>query len=95
MSAEFDYFGVEFDPSMMEAYLGAFLAVGALASMVFWPLYRLVKGVRQRGRLPDMKRKRVMVSAALVAVLVGAFFFLLLGAAVLEITISIGSTLAM
>src|SRR5215208_936244 len=56
--------------------LSMLLAIGALASMVFWPLYRLVKGVRQRGRLPDMKRKRVMASAALVAVLVGAYFFL-------------------
>src|SRR5437016_6071558 len=34
MSAEFDYFGVEFDPSMMEAYLGAFLAVGALVFLI-------------------------------------------------------------
>ena len=39
----------------------------ALASMVGWPLYRLVKNVHKRGRLPDMKPVRVTVSAALVA----------------------------
>jgi putative peptide zinc metalloprotease protein len=56
--------------------LSMLLAIGALASLVFWPMYRLVKGVRQRGRLPDMKRKRVMVSAVILAAILGVFFFL-------------------
>jgi putative peptide zinc metalloprotease protein len=41
--------------------------------MFIWPLYRMIKNVRQRGRLPDMKAKRVyltaVVAAGLVAVL--------------------------
>jgi putative peptide zinc metalloprotease protein len=56
--------------------LSMLLAIGALASLVFWPMYRLVKSVRQRGRLPDMKRKRVVVSAVIVGAILGAFFFL-------------------
>ena len=32
------------------------LALAALASMIGWPLYRLVKNIHKRGRLPDMKR---------------------------------------
>jgi len=56
--------------------LSMMLALGALGSMTFWPLYKLVKGVRQRGRLPDMKRKRVIVSGVILASILGAFFFL-------------------
>ena len=55
--------------------LSMLLAIGALASMVFWPGYRMVKGVRQRGRLPDMKRKRVAVSGVILAAILAAFFF--------------------
>src|SRR5829696_2488088 len=62
-------------PYKLEA-LSMLLAIGALASMVFWPAFRMVKGIRQRGRLPDMKRKRVMVSTGILAALVAAFFFL-------------------
>jgi putative peptide zinc metalloprotease protein len=51
------------------------LAMGALASLVFWPLYRLVKSIRQRGRLPDMKRKRVAVSMVILGAILAAFFF--------------------
>jgi putative peptide zinc metalloprotease protein len=56
--------------------LSMLLAMGALASLVFWPMYRLVKSIRQRGRLPDMKRKRVVVSAVIVGAILGVFFFL-------------------
>jgi putative peptide zinc metalloprotease protein len=56
--------------------LSMLLAIGALASLVFWPAYRLVKGIRQRGRLPDMKRKRVIVSSVILAAILGAFLFL-------------------
>ena len=38
------------------------LAFAALGTMVFWPMYRMGKGIRQRGRLPDMKRARVLVT---------------------------------
>ncbi len=55
--------------------LSALLALGSLASMLFWPLFRSVKNVRQRGRLPDMKRKRVMFSMGLLCALIFAFLF--------------------
>src|SRR5262245_5140807 len=62
-------------PYKLEA-LSMLLALGALASMVFWPIYRLVKSVRQRGRLPDMKRKRVIASGFVVVLILVAFFVL-------------------
>src|SRR5262249_32357707 len=37
-----------------------FLALAALGSMVGWPIYRLGKNLHRRGRLPDMKRWRVV-----------------------------------
>ncbi len=46
------------------------LAMGAAASMVGWPLYRLGKNLNKRGRLPDMKRVRVTLSGIGVAVVV-------------------------
>src|SRR5262249_10178395 len=39
--------------------VGGLLAIGAAASMVGWPLYRLGKNLHKRGRLPDMKMWRV------------------------------------
>ena len=43
--------------------------------MFVWPVYRMVKNIRQRGRFPDMKAKRVYVTTAvflgLVAVRLG------------------------
>lgn len=54
--------------------LSQMLAVFALASMFIWPIYRMVKNIRQRGRLPDMKAKRVYVTAAVAAGLVAVFF---------------------
>src|SRR5262249_54446081 len=56
--------------------LSMMLAIGALVSLVFWPCYRLVKSVRQRGRLPDMKRKRVVTSGVILTAILVAFFFL-------------------
>ncbi len=45
------------------------LAVAAVASMLCWPIYRLGKNIYKRGRLPDMKRWRVVVTGlALTAV---------------------------
>lgn len=52
------------------------LAIGALASMIGWPMYRLIKNVNKRGRLPDMKPIRVTISASLVAVLLFVVFFI-------------------
>src|SRR5262245_34252487 len=56
--------------------LSMMLAIGALVSMLFWPAYRMVKSIRQRGRLPDMKRKRVIASGVVVAGILLAFFAL-------------------
>ena len=39
--------------------LSQMLAVMSLASMFIWPTYKIVKNIRQRGRLPDMKSPRV------------------------------------
>lgn len=50
------------------------LAVGALGSMIGWPLYRLIKNVKKRGRLPDMKPIRVTISACLVAMVLLVVF---------------------
>ncbi len=52
------------------------LALAALASMIGWPLYRLLKNVHKRGRLPDMKTGRVTASAAAVVLLLCGLFFL-------------------
>ena len=38
----------------------------SLGSMVGWPLYRLGKNLHRRGRLPDMKRWRVVVTTCVV-----------------------------
>src|SRR5262249_18028953 len=54
--------------------LSTLLAVAALGSMIIWPLYRLFKGLSKRGRLPDMKRKNVSVSTAIVAGILFVFF---------------------
>jgi putative peptide zinc metalloprotease protein len=50
------------------------LAVGALASMIGWPMWRLIKNTRKRGRLPDMKPARVTASAVGVALVLFVFF---------------------
>jgi putative peptide zinc metalloprotease protein len=52
------------------------LAVGALASMLGWPLYRLITNVQKRGRLPDMKPIRVTITAGVVAALLFVVFFI-------------------
>ncbi len=50
------------------------LAVAAAGSMVGWPLYRLGKNIHRRGRLPDMKTGRAVLSGLVVAAVVLAFF---------------------
>ena len=32
--------------------------------MFIWPMYRMVKNIKQRGRLPDMKKIRVYITLA-------------------------------
>jgi len=56
---------------LLEPYrLGAvssLLACVAAGSLVGWPLWRLGKSLRQRGRLPEMKPLRLLLSAAALA----------------------------
>jgi multidrug efflux pump subunit AcrA (membrane-fusion protein) len=46
------------------------LTLAAVGSMVGWPLYRLGKNLHRRGRLPDMKRWRVLTTASVATALV-------------------------
>ncbi len=55
--------------------LSHLLAFAAAGSMVGWPLFRLGKSIYKRGRLPDMKKWRVLVSAG---VLTAAILFVCL-----------------
>ena len=50
------------------------LALASLGSMIGWPLWRLGKNLHRRGRLPDMKTGRAVVSGLVVAAVVVAFF---------------------
>lgn len=52
------------------------LAGAALGSMIIWPCYRMGKNYFRRGRMPDMKRNRVAVTASVITVLLAMFFFL-------------------
>ncbi len=52
------------------------IAILSLVSMFVWPVIRMVKNIRQRGRLPDMKAKRVYITLTIFAGLVAAFFLL-------------------
>jgi putative peptide zinc metalloprotease protein len=55
--------------------VGHALTLAAILSMTIWPVYRLFKGIYKRGRLPDMKRPRVIIS---VSVLVAALVLVML-----------------
>jgi putative peptide zinc metalloprotease protein len=52
------------------------LAVLSLASMFIWPVFRIVRNIRQRGRLPDMKKNRVYITLGVLAAVVLGFVFL-------------------
>src|SRR5437763_16783528 len=54
--------------------ISSMLAAGALGSMIGWPMYRLIRNTRKRGRLPDMKPARVTICVALVALLALSVF---------------------
>ena len=56
--------------------LSRMLAVLSLASMFVMPTYKMIRSVRQRGRLPDMKPKRYRITLAVFAAIVLAFVFL-------------------
>jgi putative peptide zinc metalloprotease protein len=55
--------------------VGNMLALAAIGSMTIWPAYNMGKNLYKRGRLPDMKRNRVMITSA-VAVAILLFLFL-------------------
>jgi putative peptide zinc metalloprotease protein len=56
--------------------LSQMLAVLSLASLFVWPGYKVIKNIRQRGRLPDMKAARVYITMSVFAAILLAFFFL-------------------
>jgi putative peptide zinc metalloprotease protein len=56
--------------------LSQMLAIMSLASLFVWPTYKVIKNIRQRGRLPDMKAVRVYITLGVFVALLVAFFFL-------------------
>jgi putative peptide zinc metalloprotease protein len=52
------------------------IAIMSLASMFVWPMYRMIKNITRRGRLPDMKSRRVWITSTIAAALVAGFFLL-------------------
>jgi putative peptide zinc metalloprotease protein len=56
--------------------LSQMLAIMSLASLFVWPTYKVIKNIRQRGRLPDMKAARVYITLSVFGLLLLAFFFL-------------------
>ncbi len=54
--------------------VGYLLTLAAIGSMTVWPLYRLFKSIHRRGRLPDMKRNRVIITSSVVAAVIGFLF---------------------
>jgi putative peptide zinc metalloprotease protein len=71
---------LKFMASFLKPYklevISSMLAMLALGSMIGWPLFRLGKNIHKRGRLPDMKSIRVIVSSVALAAVILAFFFL-------------------
>jgi putative peptide zinc metalloprotease protein len=53
--------------------LSRMLAFVSLASMFVWPIFRMIKNIRQRGRMPDMKKNRVIMTLIVAAALLVAF----------------------
>jgi putative peptide zinc metalloprotease protein len=56
--------------------LSQMLAIASLLSIFIWPTYRVVKNIRQRGRLPDMKPTRVYTTLTVLVGLLACFFLL-------------------
>ncbi|CAN5132269.1 hemolysin D [soil metagenome] len=56
--------------------LSHMIAIMSLGSMFVWPVYRMIKNIARRGRLPDMKSKRVWITSTIAVGLIAGFFFL-------------------
>ncbi len=56
--------------------LSQMLAVMSLMSIFVWPTYKVIKNIRQRGRLPDMKAPRVYVTIAVFSALLAGFILI-------------------
>lgn len=54
--------------------IGNLLTVAAILSMTIWPTYQMAKNIYRRGRLPDMKRTRVLITLSVFTVLLGVLF---------------------
>jgi len=54
--------------------LSQLLAIVSLASIFVMPTYKIIKNIRQRGRLPDMKSTRVYITLAIFGGVIAAFF---------------------
>src|SRR6202012_1761080 len=54
--------------------ISGMMAIAAAGSMAGWPLWRLGQNLYKRGRLPDMKSARVMISTAVIVILLIGFF---------------------
>lgn len=50
--------------------ISSMLALASLGSLIGWPMVRLGKNLYRRGRLPDMKRWRVLATSAALVVLI-------------------------
>jgi putative peptide zinc metalloprotease protein len=50
--------------------ISRFMMLFAAASMAGWPLYRLGKNLYKRGRIPDMKRVRVTITATVAGLVI-------------------------
>src|SRR6185436_5215695 len=74
------FFILQFMASWLAPYrleiVSNILALSALASMIGWPVYRLGQNIVKRGRLPDMKSGRVVLTAFAVSLLILAFFLI-------------------
>ena len=56
--------------------LSVMLAIFSLASMFIWPTVKIVKSIRQRGRMPDMKKNRVLITLTLTTLFFAALLFM-------------------
>ncbi|MFM7151773.1 MAG: site-2 protease family protein [Gemmataceae bacterium] len=56
--------------------IGNALTLAALLSMTVWPFFNLFKNIHRRGRMPDMKQARVIVSSLMLLSVLGVLAFL-------------------
>jgi putative peptide zinc metalloprotease protein len=60
-------FGSFLKPYKLEI-IAHMMKIAAVASMTIWPAYNLFKSIHRRGRLPDMKRPRVLITTSVLVV---------------------------